>query len=336
MSIVYQFVAIVYGFILPKIILETFGSEVNGLVQSIAQFLGVIGFLDMGVGQVVRSALYKPLETQDYNQVSRIMVSGSKFYRRLAVALLGYVAILFVFYPFLVNNTFDFWFTATMIFIISVGSFVQYYFGIIQEQLLHAHQKSYIIYSINIFCYLFNMAACICMIKLGCSIHAVKLATCLIFLLKPFFYAWYVRRKYSIDWRVKNETEPLQQKWHGVAQHISAVVLDGTDNIVLTLFSTLSNVSVYSVYFMIINSLNTLYQSAAVPIQAAAGRVWARENKDEIDYMFSVTELCLHKVTVFLFCCAALLIVPFVKVYTMDITDTDYIQPLFALLLVLA
>lgn len=335
-SLVYQFVAIIYGFILPKLILEQFGSEVNGLLQSITQFLGIIGFLDMGVGQVVRSALYKPLETCDANKISGIMVSGSKFYRRIAYSLLIYVAVLVIVYPTLLTDEFDFWFTATMIVIIAVGSFVQYYFGVIQEQLLHAHQKSYLIYSIQIFCYLFNLVACICMINWDCSIHAVKFVTCLIFLVKPFFYVWYVRRKYNIDWNITCEDEPLQQKWHGVAQHISAVVLDGTDNIVLTLFSTLSNVSVYSVYFMIINSINTFYQSAAVSIQSAAGQIWARQDKSEINNMFYVAELCLHKVTVFLFCCTGLLIVPFVRVYTMDVTDADYIQPIFALLLVIA
>ena len=335
-SIVYQIVAIIYGFVLPKLILENFGSEVNGLLQSVTQFLGVIGFLDMGVGQVVRSALYKPLEDGDSDQVSRIMATGGRFYRKIAYALLGYVGILLVVHPILVSDSFNFGFVATMIAIMAVGSFVQYYFGVIQEQLLHAHQKSYLIYASHTFCYLLTMAVCVCMIKSDCSVHAVKLATCLIFLVKPFFCVWYVRRKYRVDWRMECETDPLPQKRHGVAQHISGVVLDGTDNIVLTLFSTLSNVSIYSVYFMIVNSLNTLYQSAAVAIQSAAGQVWARQDEKDIRRVFSVAELCLHKVTVFLFCCAGLLIVPFVKVYTAGVTDVDYIQPLFALLLVLA
>ena len=335
-SLIYQCVAIIYGFILPKLILDQFGSEVNGLLQSITQFLGIIGFLDMGVGQVVRSALYRPLEMCDTDRLSSVMVSGSKFYRKIAYALIGYVAVLVVIYPVLVNDNFDFLFAAAMILIIAVGSFTQYYFGIIQEQLLHADQKSYLIYFIHIFCYLINMAVCVFMIKFGCSIHAVKLVTCLVFLIKPFFYVWYIHRKYDIDWHIKYQGEPLQQKWHGVAQHISAVVLDGTDNIVLTLFSTLSNVSVYSVYFMIINSINTFYQSAAVSIQSAAGQIWARQDQSEINNMFYVAELCLHKVTVFLFCCTGLLIVPFVRVYTMDVTDADYIQPIFALLLVIA
>ena len=139
-SIVYQLVAMVYGFILPRLILEQFGSEANGLTQSIKQFLGIISFLDMGVGQVVRSALYKPLEQKDHDQISRILVSGRRFYRKIACALLGYVVVLVLSYPLLVDQSFGWVFTSTMIAIMAIGSFTQYYFGVIQEQLLHASQ----------------------------------------------------------------------------------------------------------------------------------------------------------------------------------------------------
>ena len=49
-SLVFQITTIVCGFILPRIILQQFGSETNGLISSITQFLGIIGFLELGVG----------------------------------------------------------------------------------------------------------------------------------------------------------------------------------------------------------------------------------------------------------------------------------------------
>ena len=59
-SLIFQVTTIVCGFILPRLILNAFGSNVNGLVNSITQFLGIISFLELGVGAVVQSALYKP------------------------------------------------------------------------------------------------------------------------------------------------------------------------------------------------------------------------------------------------------------------------------------
>ena len=90
-SIIYQITLIVSGFILPSIIIGTFGSETNGLVNSIKQFLQMIAFLEMGVGAVVQSALYKPLVDRDERKISEIVVSGSNFFKLIGRILAVYV-----------------------------------------------------------------------------------------------------------------------------------------------------------------------------------------------------------------------------------------------------
>ena len=80
-SLVNQIVLIICGFIVPVLILHAFGSAVNGLVNSITQFLGFISLLELGVGAVVQSALYKPLADKDNASVSRIYVSANRFFR---------------------------------------------------------------------------------------------------------------------------------------------------------------------------------------------------------------------------------------------------------------
>lgn len=335
-SLLAQVVAVIYGFVLPRLILEQFGSEVNGLTQSIKQFLGIINFLDLGVGQVVRSALYRPLEERNAAQISSVLASGGKFYRRLALMLAGYVAVLVCVYPYLVDGDFGWIYTATLIAAMAISSFAQYYFGIINEQLIHADQRGYVIYTLQIVCNVVNAIICVVLMKMGGSIHAVKLVTSLVFLIKPLTIYLYIQKKYRVNRKIKYSGEPIAQKWNGIAQHISAVVLDGTDTIVLTLFSTLANVSIYSVYYLVIASIQQLYQSATAGIQSAAGALWARGDREAQEKMFAATEVGLHFVSVFLFCCVGLLIVPFVRVYTNGLTDTNYIQPLFAGLLTLA
>ena len=164
----------------------------------------------------------------------------------------------------------------------------------------------------------------------------VKLSTSCIFLLRPLILRTYVRRNYKIDWHVQYTHEPIQQKWNGVAQHIAAIILDTTDIIVLTIFSTLSNVSIYSVYFLIVKGVKTLFLSITNGIQSLIGELWAKKELDELKKVFSWTEWCIHTGTTFIFSCTAVLIVPFVQVYTAGIHDADYRQPLFALLLVWA
>lgn len=335
-SLLSQTTALVCGFILPRLFLEYFGSEVNGLVNSITQFLGVISFLELGVGAVVQSSLYKPLADGDKQQVSRVMVSADRFFRRLAQILLGYVLILVAVYPLIANQSFGYLYTATLIAAISISSFAQYYFGIVNSLLLNADQRGYIQYNAQTITVVLNTVVCVFMIKLGGSVQLVKLTTSLIYLARPLILRIYVSRMYQIDWKIQYDKEPIQQKWNGVAQHIAAVVLDGTDTIVLTLLSTLSNVSIYSVYFMVIRGVKTLFLSMTNGIQSLLGELWARQELNELRETFGWSEWCIHTGTTYVFACTAALIVPFVRVYTAGINDANYIQPAFAILLTLA
>lgn len=335
-SLLSQITALVCGFILPRLFLEYFGSEVNGLVNSITQFLGVISFLELGVGAVVQSSLYQPLANDDKQQISKVMVSADRFFRRLAQILLVYVLLLVAVYPLIANQSFGYLYTATLIAAISISSFAQYYFGIVNSLLLNADQRGYIQYNAQTITVVLNTVVCVFMIKLGGSVQLVKLTTSLIYLARPLALRIYVNQRYRIDWKIQYDGEPIQQKWNGVAQHIAAVVLDGTDTIVLTLLSTLSNVSIYSVYFLVIKGVKTLFLSMTNGIQSLLGELWARQELDELKKTFGWTEWCVHTGATFVFSCTAALIVPFVRVYTAGINDANYIQPTFAILLTLA
>lgn len=335
-SLVFQLTTIICGFILPRLILNAFGSEVNGLVNSITQFLGVISFLELGVGAVVQSALYKPLAEQRQDDVSKIIASANKFFTRLGEILLFYVIALIIVYPQFAGKNFGFAYTATLIVAISISSFAQYFFGIVNRLLLTADQRGYIQYNAQTIAVVGNTVACFVLIYLRCSIQVVKLTTSLIYLLQPFLVYLYVRRHYKIDKNIKYTKEPIAQKWNGIAQHVAAVILDGTDTIVLTLFATLSDVSIYSVYYLVVKGVKQLFLSMTNGITALIGELWAKQELDELNKTFSWTEWIIHTGTTFVFGLTAILIVPFVEVYTNGIHDANYIQPLFAALIVAA
>lgn len=335
-SLIAQITTLICGFILPRLFLQHFGSEVNGLVNSIVQFLSVISFLELGVGAVVESSLYKPLAEKDNQQISKVMVSANKFFQRLAQILFIYVLILMLVYPLIANQNLGFLYTATLIAAISISSFAQYYFGIANALLLNADQRGYIQYNAQTVTVVLNTAVCAVMISMNGTIQMVKLATSLIYLARPLALHFYVKRHYQIDWKIKYTEEPIKQKWNGVAQHIAAVVLDGTDTIVLTVFSTLSNVSIYSVYFLVIKGVKTLFLSMTNGIQALIGELWAKQELEKLKGFFAWVEWVIHTGTTYVFSCTAALIVPFVQVYTFGINDANYIQPAFAVLLTLA
>ena len=335
-SLIFQITTVICGFILPRLILTTFGSEVNGLVNSITQFLHVIAFLELGVGAVVQSSLYKPLADKDNKKISEIVVSANRFFQKLAIILLIYIFILFFAYPVIARQNFGFIYTALLIVAMGISSFAQYYFGVVDRLLLTADQKGYIQYTSQTITLILNTFACYVLIKFGASIHMVKLTTSLIYLVRPLFLHWYVNRNYNVDRKIKYDKEPIEQKWNGVAQHVAAVVLDSTDNIVLTVFASLSDVSIYSVYNLVLAGVKQLFLSMTNGFQSLIGELWAKQELDELRKTFGWTEWVLHTCSVFVFGCTGMLIVPFVRVYTDGVQDANYIQPLFAALITLA
>lgn len=335
-SLVFQITTIVCGFILPRLILQYFGSEVNGLVNSVTQFLQIISFLELGVGSVVQSSLYKPLVDKNNSQVSAIIVSAGRFFKRLAKILLIYVIVLLAIYPYIANQNFSHLYSATLIAAMSISSFAQYYFGVVDRLLLTADQHGYIQYTAQTITLVLNTFVCVILIKCGSTIQIVKLTTSLIYLLRPIYLRLYVNRHYNINRKIEYEGEPIKQKWNGVAQHIAAVILDGTDNVILTIFATLSDVSIYSVYHLVVYGVKQLFTSMTNGIQSLIGELWARQELKTLYDTFGWVEWLIHTGVTYIFCCTGFLIVPFIQIYTYGVNDANYIQPFFAYLITAA
>lgn len=335
-SVAHQAASIICGFVLPRLILEKFGSETNGLVNSITQFLSLITFLELGVGQVVKSALYKPLSDKNKEKISAIYSSANKFFRRIALIFLCYVIGLAALYPLFAHTGFSWVFTATLILAISISSFARYYFGIVDGLLLTADQRGYILYTSQTIAILLNTIVAAALMIFGGNIHMVKLATSIIYLCRPFVVRLYVNKKYSIDRKIEYEGEPITQKWNGIAQHVAAVILEGTDNVVLTVFSTMTNVSIYSVYHLAVNGVKTLFTSMMNGVQSLLGELWAIQDEKRLSEFFSLVEWGIHSLTVMVFSCTGLLMIPFVKIYTLGVHDAEYLQPVFSVLIVAA
>ena len=240
------------------------------------------------------------------------------------------------YYPYLVKQSFGFVFTATLILAISIRSFAQYFFGIVNRLLLMADQKAYIQYVAQTLAIIINTVACYSLIMLDCSVQIVYGMTSLIFFLQPYIIHLYIKKYYVLDRKTNYDVEPIKQKWNGVAQHIAAVVLSGSDTVVLTIFSNLVNVSIYAIYFLPMSGARLVIMSMISGIEALIGNLWAKQDLNELRKVFAWTEWLIHTGTTLIFTLTAVLIVPFVQVYTHGVSDANYMQPLFGVLLVAA
>lgn len=331
-SLLYEIVVLACGLILPRIILLNFGSDINGLVYSVTQFLAVISLLDMGVGSVVQSALYKPLAAKDEKKINEILSSAQKFFSRLAAILLIYTVVLAVVYPLYVKN-YGYWPTVMLVFAIAINTFSQYYFGIVNKIFLQADQKNYIPTTLQLIACVLNTISCIVLIKLGANIQFVKLNTSIMYMLQPIGMAIYIKKNYAVNKKVQYEGEPIPQKWNGISQHIASYVMGNTDTIVLTFFSTLKSVSIYNTYYLVVNNIKALIISLTSGVQSLLGDMIAKNEKEKLNDSFSQYETTMHIVVTFVFTCTAILVTPFVTIYTRGVTDTNYLVPCFGYLI---
>lgn len=333
-GIIKQLVTVICGFVLPRYMLLYYGSSVNGLVSSITNFLGFISLLDMGVGAVVQANLYKPLADKDNNLISSIVKSSEHFFRRLSYIFIGYILVLCFLFPTMVD--FGTWYTISLLIIISISTLAQYLFGMTYQLLLNADQKSYIQLTIQIATIILNTVFSIILMQMGASIHLVKLMTASVYVLRPLAQMFYVHRHYNINKNITVVGEPIKQKWNGFAQHFAAVVCQNTDVTVLTIFSTLENVSIYSVYYNVTNGVEQIIMTAATGLESLFGNLIANNEKAKLHCFFNAVEWITHTCVTVIFTIAGITIVPFIRVYTKGISDANYIAPLFATILVVA
>ena len=80
----------------------------------------------------------------------------------------------------------------------------------------------------------------------------------------------------------------------------------------------------------------TIILSMTNGITSLIGELWAKQELENLKNLFGWIEWIIHTGTTYVFGVTAILIVPFVQVYTNGVNDANYIQPLFGALIVLA
>lgn len=334
-SLLLQIFRLAINFILPRLFLENYGSEVNGLVASISQFLNVISLMELGVGAVIESAFYAPIANNDTIKISQIVKSANIFFRKISLIFIFYIGGLCFIFPNIISTNFTNLYSISLIIIIAISLIADYFLGITYKILLTAAQRNYIPNLIQLISIIANGVACIILIKKGYSIQIVKLVTALIFLIRPIVLNIIVNKEYKINKKVQYEKEPIPQKWNGLAQHIAYFVLQSTDIMVLTIFSSLKIVSVYSIYYLVENGIRSFVFATFSGVRSLFGDMYAKK-EEKLKFVFLQVEWLTHNIVVLLFSCTSLLIIPFISIYTKGIFDANYFQPVFGILISIA
>jgi O-antigen/teichoic acid export membrane protein len=333
---VYEAVAIVCALILPRLILTSFGSQYNGVIGAVTQFLSVIALFQAGVGGVTMAALYKPLAEKNTVRVSVIVKSTESFMHKVVFIFVGAIVCIACLYPFLVIDEFDWFFTASLVLIMSLSTVAQYFFGQTYQFLLNADQHQRVISIVNSVKLIANTAISAVMIHMGFGIRAVKLSAAAVYVISPLFISVYAKRKYKIIADVKKDNSVISQRWDNFGQQIAMFVTQNTDIIVLSLFSTVYEVSVYTVYALVFSGVYGIFVPLTKGVEAAFGNMIAKNEHDKLKENLRIYEQVVFTATTFLFTVAFITTISFVLIYTANVSDVDYRRPVFLYIMIIA
>lgn len=335
-SLLLDIVTVLSGLIIPRLIISAFGSDTNGLVQSITSFLSYIVLLQSGVGTVIKAALYKPLAEKDTPKLSSIIKTAEKFFRKIAFATVAYLVFLTILFPITITPKLEWVYTASLITVIGIGIAAQYFFGITYQMVLEADQKSYVFSVIQIVNTIVNTVMTMVLVYAGCGIQLVKLGSAVIFVLRPIVLNCYANKHYSIDKSAIPDEKLIKQRWDGFAQAIAYFIHSKTDIFVLTYMATLSEVSIYSVYAMITSALSSIVAAINKDIEATIGNIIAAGEKKHLRDIFTAYSASVGIAASIMFATASVTVYKFIDIYTLGITDANYINETFGFLIITA
>jgi len=99
----------------------------------------------------------------------------------------------------------------------------------------------------------------------------------------------------------------------------------------LSFFVKLKEISVYTVHYMVSHNIEKVVVATVTGISSTFGDIIARKEEENLKKVFCFIEWGLFAACCVLFSVTAVMITPFVRIYTSGITDVNYIRPIFAI-----
>ncbi len=325
-SLLLEVVLALSSFLIPRFFTEVYGSAVNGLVSSISQFITYITLVEAGIGAAGMVALYKPLADQNHREVSAIVSAARSFYLRSGGIFVAFVALLVLSYPSIVQSEIqDAVFIRTMIAVLAVNGIVDYFFLGKYRVLLQADQKSYIIFIAQIVGTIVMTVASLILIEMEASAILVKGVAALIYVLRSVAVAIYVRKTYpQISFHAEPNMGAFSQRWSALVHQIVSMVVWNTDAVLLTLLlpqNALAEVSVYSLYNLVSYSLQAVINSISNALKSSFGQVLSNGEQEVLKKSYSLYEFMMYIMVFVFLTCMAILLFPFVALYSAEFTD---------------
>lgn len=332
-SFINQFTILALGLILPRLTLVSYGSETNGLVNTITQIFTYVALLEAGIGNAAVNALYKPIVNNDHQTISNVFSAAKSYYRKVTWIYGACVLVLTFFYPLFVDTELSYVTVALVVLLQGMSGVVNFYFTAAYRQLLVADGKYFIVSTIGLIVYVLSSVGKILLMSIGFNIVVLQVWNFVVICLQACALIPIVKKKYPF---LKKNNSPdlsvLSERNAFIVHEISGTIFSSTDVFLISVFCNLKLASVYSVYNMVFHSLSNLITTVNNSVDYILGQTYARGDVARYTKVHDVYETVYSAITFSLFTVAYLLVLPFVGLYTRGIDDIPYLDALLPLL----
>lgn len=265
-----QFITILMHFITRTVFITTLGKSYLGINGLFSNILMVLSLAEFGVGSAILFKLYEPIAKDDHHRIAVLMKFYKSAYRVIGIAVTAVGLCLVPFLPMLINDydrLTELHINVAFIFLLFLLRTVSsYLFFAYKSAIIEANQKEYLI---NLISYFFTIGASvlqiICMylfhnyiVYVSIMIGQIICQNIAVAMLSNKLYPY-------INERTDDKLD--RQEVIGIFKDCGAlflyklnnVVLKATDNIVISKFIGIEAVGLYSNYYILYTTINTLF-----------------------------------------------------------------------------
>lgn len=312
-----QIITVLIGFFLQSIFIRNLGATYLGVKGLFSNILTVLSFTELGIGTAITFSLYKPLAKNNKHEIALIMHFFKRAYEVIGV-LVGVLGILVI--PFIHLMTHKSVPHIYLFYILYLSNTVISYFYTYKRTLLNADQKNYInqinqivfriIQSILqiVILILYKSFLWFLIVQLLCTFISNLLISIQVDKMYP-----YLLDKELYSGKLPNYTkdEIVKNTLGSIGSKIGIIIVDGTDNVLISFFKGLYWVGLYSNYMLVVNNLMNVFGQALGSITASLGNL--NVQSDDREHQYDIFERTLYINYFFAFVCSVCLMTLFNK-----------------------
>ena len=332
-----QIVTVVTGFISPRLMIDAFGSEINGITASILQFVSYIGLVEAGLNSAAVFALYKPLALKDERKIAEVSSAIRVMYVKTGIYFSILALILAIFFPFISHTAaLDKFELSILVLIISSQSAINFFILAKYRTLLSADQLGYFISYSSALQLMVNLSILYVTIRLGWGVVAVRAAALFALVLTSVLLALVIKWKYPrLDFHAEPDLKSLSTRKDALFLQIMGVITNGAPVVFMTVLLDFKQISVYSIYAMIAGSVTSCIAVFTSGLGAAFGDIYALDDQKLLEKTSLEFRTAYYMLITVIYSAMFCTLMPFIKIYTKSFSDTNYYFPAFGFLMTL-